>query len=173
MQIKKQRLYLINNSSTHCLIIHQMTHLKEGDQAPAFQGTDQDGKLHSLESYKGKKLVLYVYPKDNTPSCTNQACNLRDNYQHLLAKGYAVLGVSMDDEKAHRKFIDKFELPFPLIADTDRKLIDAYGVWGEKKFMGKIYDGIHRTTFIINEQGIIEKIIEKPKTKQHAEEILA
>jgi len=164
---------LINNSSNYCLIIHQMTHLKEGDKAPAFEGTDQDGNVHSNESYKGRKLALYIYPKDSTPSCTNQACNLRDNYDNLLAKGYAVLGVSMDDAKSHRKFIDKFGLPFPLIADTDRNLIDAFGVWGEKKFMGKTYDGIHRTTFIIDEQGKIEKIIEKPKTRQHAEEILA
>lgn len=149
-----------------------MTSLKEGDKAPAFEGIDQDGNMHSLDSYKGKKLVIYVYPRDNTPSCINQACNLRDNYSELTAKGYAVLGVSMDDEKSHRKFIDKFLLPFPLIADTERKLIDALDVWGEKKFMGKIYDGIHRTTFIIDENGFIERIIEKPKTKQHTAEIL-
>jgi peroxiredoxin Q/BCP len=150
-----------------------MTYLKEGDKAPDFEGIDQDGNLHSLETYKGKKLALYIYPRDNTPSCTNQACNLRDNYQSMLANGYAVLGVSMDDAKSHRKFIDKFGLPFPLIADTDRKLIDAFDVWGEKKFMGKVYDGIHRTTFVIDEHGIIGRIIQKPKTKQHAEEILA
>lgn len=150
-----------------------MTYLKEGDKAPAFEGMDQDGKTHTLGSYAGRKLVVYIYPKDNTPSCTNQACNLRDNHSDLLAKGYAVLGVSMDDERSHRKFIDKFSLPFPLIADTDRKVIDAFGVWGEKKFMGKTYDGIHRTTFVIDERGIIEKIFEKPVTKKHAEEILA
>lgn len=173
MYSKKLGLYLINNSSNNCLIIHQMTHLKEGDKAPAFEAKDQDGNLHSLSSNKGRKLVLYIYPRDNTPACTNQACNLRDNYEQMLSKGYAVLGVSMDDEKSHRKFIDKFQLPFPLIADTDRKVIDAFGVWGEKKFMGKTYDGIHRTTFVIDEQGIIERIIEKPKTKQHAEEIIA
>lgn len=150
-----------------------MTHLKEGDKAPAFKGKDKDGQLHTLKAYKGKKLVVYIYPKDNTPACINQACNLRDHYSTFLSKGYAVLGVSMDTEQTHGKFSAKYELPFPLLADTDRKIIDAFGVWGEKKFMGRIYDGIHRTTFVINEKGVIERIIRKPKTKQHAEEILA
>ena len=150
-----------------------MTHLKEGDKAPSFKGKDQNGQLHSLKAYKGKKLVVYIYPKDNTPACINQACNLRDHYSTFLKQGYAVLGVSMDTEQMHQKFIAKYELPFQLLADTDRKIIDAFGVWGEKKFMGRIYDGIHRTTFVINEKGTIERIIRKPKTKYHAEEILA
>ncbi len=150
-----------------------MTHLKEGDKAPAFKGTDQNGQLHSLKAYKGKKLVVYIYPKDNTPACINQACNLRDHYSTFLKEGYMVLGVSMDTEQMHHKFSAKYDLPFPLLADTKRKIIDAFGVWGEKKFMGRIYDGIHRTTFVIDEKGKIERIIRKPKTKQHAEEILA
>jgi len=150
-----------------------MTHLKEGDKAPPFKGKDQNGQLHSLKAYKGKKLVVYIYPKDNTPACINQACNLRDHYSTFLKQGYTVLGVSMDTEQMHQRFIAKYELPFPLLADTDRKIIDAFGVWGEKKFMGRIYDGIHRTTFVINEKGTIERIIRKPKTKYHAEEILA
>jgi thioredoxin-dependent peroxiredoxin len=150
-----------------------MTHLKPGDKAPDFTCSDQDGKLHSLEKYRGKKLILYFYPKDNTPACINQACNLRDNFPKLRRKGYTVLGISMDDESRHRKFADKYALPFPLLADTERGMISDYGVWGEKKFMGRIYDGIHRTTFLIDGSGIIERIIEKPKTKAHAEEILA
>ena len=150
-----------------------MTTLKVGDNAPDFTVTDQAGNTHTLRDYAGKKLVLYFYPKDNTPACTNQACNLRDHYPDLQAQGIAVLGVSMDNARSHQKFIDKFELPFPLVVDTERALIDTYKVWGEKQFMGRTYDGIHRTTFLIDEKGNVEGIIEKPKTKQHSEEILA
>ncbi|MNY08217.1 putative peroxiredoxin bcp [compost metagenome] len=139
---------------------------------PDFQGTDQNGKTITSEDFSNKKLVIYFYPKDNTPACTNQACSLRDSYQALQEKGYVILGVSMDTEQMHTRFIEKYDLPFPLIADTERKMIDAFKVWGLKKFMGREYDGIHRTTFIINEKGIITHIIEKPKTKIHGEEIL-
>jgi len=149
-----------------------MTGLKVGDRMPDFQGTDQNGKTITNKSFANKKLVIYFYPKDNTPACTNQACSLRDSYQALQDEGYSILGVSMDTEKAHTRFIEKFSLPFPLLADTERKMIDAFKVWGWKKFMGREYEGIHRTTFIISEQGIITHIIEKPKTKIHGEEIL-
>jgi len=149
-----------------------MTHLKEGDKAPAFKGTDQHGNTVKLSDLKGKKVILYFYPRDMTPGCTAQACNLRDNYQVLLKKGYAVVGVSNDSEKSHQKFARKFDLPFPLLADEDRKIVEAYGVYGEKKFMGRIFDGIHRTTFLINEKGVIERIIERPDTQHHTEEIL-
>ena len=149
-----------------------MTHLKAGDQAPAIQAVDQNGNPISLDQFKGKKVVLYFYPKDNTPGCTAQACNLTDNYEALLAAGYQVIGVSADNEKAHQKFIEKYNLPFPLIPDTDKKVIQDYGVWGPKKFMGKEFDGIHRTTFIINENGLIEEVITKVKTKEHTAQIL-
>lgn len=149
-----------------------MTHLKEGDKAPIFKGVDQSGNKVSLSDLKGKKVILYFYPKDMTPGCTAQACNLRDNYAALLNKGYAVVGVSTDGEKSHQKFAEKYELPFPLLADEDKKIVEQYGVWGEKKFMGKVYDGTHRTTFLINENGVIDKIISKPDTKNHTEEIL-
>jgi len=149
-----------------------MTHLKEGDKAPIFKGVDQSGNKVSLSDLKGKKVILYFYPKDMTPGCTAQACNLRDNYAALLKKGYAVVGVSTDGEKSHQKFAEKYELPFPLLADEDKKIVEQYGVWGEKKFMGKVYDGTHRTTFLINENGVIDKIISKPDTKNHTEEIL-
>ncbi|SFN95571.1 peroxiredoxin Q/BCP [Chitinophaga sp. YR627] len=149
-----------------------MTHLKEGDKAPIFKGIDQEGKQVSLTDLKGKKVILYFYPKDMTPGCTAQACNLRDNYQALLKKGFAVVGVSTDSEKRHQKFTEKYDLPFPLLADEDRSIHTQYGVWGEKKFMGRIFDGTHRTTFLINEKGVIDKIIIKPDTKNHTEEIL-
>lgn len=149
-----------------------MTSLKEGDKAPIFKGGDQSGNKVSLSDYKGKKVILYFYPKDMTPGCTAQACNLRDNHTALLQKGYVVVGVSTDSEKSHQKFAEKYELPFPLLADEDHKIVEQYGVWGEKKFMGKVYDGIHRTTFLINEEGKIDKIISKPDTKNHTEEIL-
>lgn len=149
-----------------------MTGLKVGDRMPDFQGKDQDGKEITNRDFANKKLVIYFYPKDNTPACTNQACSLRDSYGELKKAGYSILGVSMDTGKAHTRFIEKFSLPFPLIADTERKMIDAFKVWGLKKFMGREYDGIHRTTFIVNEKGIITHIIEKPKTKIHGEEIL-
>ncbi len=149
-----------------------MTHLKEGDKAPNFSGVNQDGKTIELKDFKGKKLVLYFYPKDNTPGCTTQACNLRDNYKLLLKQGYEVLGVSPDTEKKHINFIQKFDLPFDLLADTEKEVINAYGVWGPKKFMGREFDGVHRSTFVINEKGIIEEIILKVKTKIHSEQIL-
>jgi len=149
-----------------------MMHLKEGDVAPAIDAPDQSGSPVSLESYRGKKVVLYFYPKDDTPGCTKEACNLRDNYTELQNRGFVVLGVSMDTEKKHQKFIDKYDLPFPLVADTERKVIDAYGVWGPKKFMGREYDGIHRTTFVIDEEGRIELIITKVKTADHTAQIL-
>jgi thioredoxin-dependent peroxiredoxin len=149
-----------------------MTHLKEGDKAPIFKGIDQDGKEVSLTGLKGKKVILYFYPKDMTPGCTAQACNLRDNYQVLLKEGFAVVGVSTDSEKRHQKFTEKYDLPFPLLADEDKTIHTQYGVWGEKTFMGRIFDGTHRTTFLINEKGLIDKIIVKPDTKHHTEEIL-
>ncbi|WP_298740965.1 thioredoxin-dependent thiol peroxidase [uncultured Chitinophaga sp.] len=149
-----------------------MKHLKEGDKAPAFKGVDQNGNKISLAGLKGKKVVLYFYPHDNTPTCTDQACNLRDNYQVLLQQGFTVIGVSTDGQKSHQKFAKKHELPFPLLPDEDLQIVSAYGVWGEKKFMGRIFDGTHRTTFLINEKGIIEKIIDKPHSKTHAQEIL-
>jgi thioredoxin-dependent peroxiredoxin len=147
--------------------------LKPGSKAPAFTGLDQQGNTISLKDFKGKKLVIYFYPKDNTPSCTTQACNLRDNFSALKKAGIQVIGVSTDSVKSHEKFAQKFSLPFPLIADENKKMVEAYGVWGEKKFMGRIYDGLHRTTFLIDEKGIIQSIIEKPKSKDHSAEILA
>jgi peroxiredoxin Q/BCP len=149
-----------------------MIKLKAGDQAPAFDAVDQYGKKISLSDYKGKKLILYFYPKDNTPGCNAEACNLRDNHDVLNKKGYEVVGVSADDIKSHVKFTEKFELPFRLIPDTNKKVINAYGVWGPKKFMGKEYDGIHRTTFLIDGKGIIEEVITKVKTKAHSEQII-
>jgi peroxiredoxin Q/BCP len=149
-----------------------MTHLEKGDKAPNFEGKDQNGETVKLDDFKGQKLVMYFYPKDMTPGCTTQACNLRDNYELLKKENIAIVGVSADDEKKHQKFIDKYDLPFPLIADTEKEVIKSFGVWGLKKFMGKEYDGIHRTTFLINEEGKVHDIIKKPKTKAHAEEIL-
>jgi peroxiredoxin Q/BCP len=150
-----------------------MTTLKKNDKAPVFSGKDQDGNIISNETLAGKKYVLYFYPKDMTPGCTDQACNLRDNYTQLGQEGIQIIGVSMDSETSHQKFIAKHTLPFPLIADTDKSVINAFGVWGPKKFMGKEYDGIHRTTFLVNEESIIVEVISKPKTKDHAKEILA
>lgn len=149
-----------------------MTTLQKGDIAPNFSALDQDGNLHKLEDYKGKKLVVFFYPKANTPGCTAEACDLRDNFENFTSKNYALLGVSADAAKAQAKFKDKFELPFPLLADEDRAVIEAFGVWGPKKFMGKEYDGIHRTTFVIDENGIIENVISNVKTKAHAGQIL-
>ncbi len=149
-----------------------MTKLKEGDNAPGFQGKDQNGNTVSLDDFRGSKLVLYFYPKDSTPGCTSQACNLRDNYDLLLEKGYKVLGVSADTDKSHQKFIEKNNLPFPLIADTEKEIIKAYGVWGPKKFMGKEFMGINRTTFVIDEKGTIIEIIGKVKTKEHTSQII-
>jgi peroxiredoxin Q/BCP len=146
--------------------------LKIGEKAPAFKAVDQDGNIHSLTDYSGKKLVLYFYPKDDTPGCTAEACNLRDNYALLVKKGYKILGVSADDERSHKKFIEKYVLPFPLLADKDKNILKAYGAWGKKKLYGKEYDGILRTTFVISEKGIIEKIFTKVDTKNHTEQIL-
>ncbi len=149
-----------------------MTHLKEGDKAPEFSGIDQDEKSISLKDFRGKKVVLYFYPKDDTPGCTKQACNLRDNYSELQDKGIVVIGVSADTATKHGKFIAKYELPFPLIADTEKEIIQAYGVWGLKKFMGREYDGIHRQTFVIDEEGVLIKVFKKVKVSNHTEEIL-
>ncbi len=149
-----------------------MTSVTEGSKAPLFKGKDQNGKLISLADYKGKKVVLYFYPEDDTPTCTVQACNLRDNFGLLKSKGIVVLGVSPDEEKKHKKFEAKYNLPFTLIADPDHTIIDKYGVWGEKQLYGRNYMGLHRTTFLIDEKGIVKKIFLKPKNKQHTEEIL-
>ncbi len=149
-----------------------MTKLKVGDKAPEFNGIDQDGKRISLKDFKGRKLILYFYPKDDTPGCTAEACNLRDNYDDLLKKGFAIIGVSADNESSHKNFIAKYVLPFPLLADKDKKIIGMYDVWGEKNLYGKISMGILRTTFIINEGGVIEKIFTKVDTKNHTQQIL-
>jgi len=148
-----------------------MIQLKEGMKAPLFEGTDQDGKIIRLDDYAGKKVVLYFYPKDNTPGCTAEACNLRDNNELLLKEGFQVIGVSIDSEKSHKGFASKYSLPFPLIADTSKKIVNDYGVYGEKKMYGKSYFGIVRTTFVIDENGIIEKIISKVDTQNHTEQI--
>ena len=149
-----------------------MTPLKVGDKVPAFSVTDDRGNSQSLSDYSGKKLVVFFYPKANTPGCTAEACDLRNHYKELLDAGYSLLGVSADSEKKQRNFSAKYDLPFPLLADEDKEVINAFGVWGLKKFMGKEYDGIHRMTFIINEEGVVERVIEKVKTKEHAAQIL-
>lgn len=149
-----------------------MTHLKVGDKAPNFEALDQDGNTIKLSDYKGKKLVVFFYPKANTPGCTAEACDLRDHYKELQDAGYFLLGVSADTEKSQRNFSEKFEFPFPLLADVDKEVINAFGVWGPKQFMGKEYDGIHRKTFIIDENGTVERVIDKVKTKEHASQIL-
>lgn len=149
-----------------------MTTLKPGDKAPNFESKDEQGNLHKLEDYAGKKLVVFFYPKASTPGCTAEACNLRDNYHTFQAQGYEILGVSADSAKRQQNFINKYELPFPLLADEDHAVINAFGVWGPKKFMGKEYDGIHRTTFVIDENGVLEDVIMKVKTKDHAAQIL-
>lgn len=149
-----------------------MTRLKEGDKAPDFRGVIENGSEVSLSDYIGKKLVLYFYPKDNTPGCTAQACNLTENQSNLKDAGFEILGVSADSAKKHQNFISKYDLGFSLIADEEKEVINSYQVWGPKKFMGKEYDGIHRTTFVINEQGDIERVFIKVKTKEHANQIL-
>lgn len=146
--------------------------LEIGSKAPAFVGKDQDGKTIQLTDFTGKKLVLYFYPKDDTPGCTKQACNLRDNYEMMLQKGYAVVGISSDEEKAHKKFIEKYNLPFALIADTDKAIHEQFGTWVEKSMYGRKYMGTARTTFVINEKGIIEDIISKVKTEDHVGQIV-
>ncbi len=149
-----------------------MTTLETGDKAPHFEGSDQNGNTISLSDYSGKKVILYFYPKDMTPGCTKEACNLRDHNDVLKEKGFEIIGVSADDEKKHAKFAEKYDLNFPLLADTEKEVIKAYGVWGPKTFMGKTNDGIHRTTFVIDEKGKIENVFKKVKTKEHAEQIL-
>ena len=149
-----------------------MTHLKVGDTAPNFEALDQDGNTIKLEDYKGKKLVLFFYPKASTPGCTAEACDLSDNYERFISQGYDILGVSADGQKRQSNFKNKYNFPYPLLADEDKKVIQAFGVWGPKKFMGKEYDGIHRTTFVIDENGVLEDLITKVKTKAHADQIL-
>lgn len=142
-------------------------------EAPYFEGTDQDGRYLCLKDFKGKKLLLYFYPKDNTPACTATACSLRDEYSLLLEKGYAIVGVSADSVKSHAKFAAKYSLPYPLIADTEMKIIKAYDVWGTKMLFGRIYDGIVRTSFVIDEEGMIKQVINEVNTKNHAQQILS
>ena len=143
-----------------------------GDKAPDFESTDQEGKKVKLSDCEGKKVVLYFYPRDNTPGCTAEACNLRDNYDQFLSKGYEIIGVSSDTEQSHQKFIDKYELPFRLLADTDKSIHEKYGTWVEKSMYGRKYMGTARVTFVINENGNIEKVIEKVKTKDHTAQIM-
>ena len=149
-----------------------MATLKEGDIAPNFLLTDNEGKFHSLNDYSGKKLIIFFYPRANTPGCTAEACNLRDNFNDLKDKGYSILGVSADSEKSQQSFSKKYDFPFPLLADIEKVMINAYGVWGPKKFRGKEYEGIIRKTFLVDEKGIITRIIDKVKTKDHAAQIL-
>jgi len=149
-----------------------MTHLKKGDKAPDFTSSDQHGKAVTLSQFAGQRVILYFYPKDMTPGCTVQACDLRDNHVSLQKRGFVVLGVSADDAKRHGKFIEKYELPFTLLADTELTVIKAFGVWGPKKFMGREFDGIHRTTFVIDGNGTIEAVITKVSTKDHTAQIL-
>ncbi len=149
-----------------------MTKLKKGDSAPDFMAVNQDEKSVSLADFKGKKLILYFYPKDNTSGCTNEACNFRDNYDFWLSKGYAVVGVSPDSVASHQKFIAKHGLPFPLLSDSEKKIIKAYGAWGPKKLYGREYEGLIRSTFVIDEEGKIEEVFAKVKTKEHTEQIV-
>ncbi|MCF8257835.1 MAG: thioredoxin-dependent thiol peroxidase [Flavobacteriales bacterium] len=149
-----------------------MTHLKKGDKAPDFTSIDQHGKTISLSQFAGQRVILYFYPKDMTPGCTVQACDLRDHHSNLQKRGFAVLGISADDVKRHVKFIKKYDLPFMLLADTELTVIKAFGVWGPKKFMGREFDGIHRTTFVIDGNGMIEAVITKVSTKDHSAQIL-
>ena len=150
----------------------RMAELKEGDRAPAFSGTDQNGKTVTLDHYKGKNLVLYFYPKDDTPGCTAEACSFRDNYQSLLQHGFEIVGVSTDDEASHQKFINKFQLPFTLISDNEKTIVNDYGVWVEKNMYGKTYMGTARKTFLINADGTIKKIIDKVDTKNSSQQIM-
>lgn len=149
-----------------------MNTLKVGDKVPNFSVNDQDGNLVSLSDYQGKKLIVFFYPKANTPGCTAEACNLRDNYKELQNKGFELLGVSADSEQKQTNFKNKYSFPYKLLADQNKEVINAFGVWGEKKFMGKVYDGIHRKTFVIDENGKVELVVDKVKTKDHANQIL-
>jgi peroxiredoxin Q/BCP len=181
LAIKAVALLLINIQVVNVLFISEfvilplilgiMSTLKTGDKAPSFSARDQNGNEISLADFKGKKVVLYFYPKDNTSGCTAEACNLRDNYQEFLDRGFVVIGVSADSEKSHQNFTQKYDLPFPLIPDTEKEIIKAYGAWGEKQMYGKKYEGILRKTVIISEEGEIERIIEKVKTKDHSRQI--
>ena len=149
-----------------------MDRLKEGDKVPEFTSKDQDGNPVKLSDYSGEKLIVFFYPRANTPGCTAEACNLRDHYSELKAAGYKLLGVSADSERKQSNFKKKYDLPFPLLADEDHTVLNTFGVWGPKKFMGRTFDGIHRTTFVIDEDGVVEKVIDKVKTKNHAAQIL-
>ena len=149
-----------------------MIQLQKGDHAPQFSAKDQDGTVHSLADYKGKNLVVFFYPKANTPGCTAEACNLRDNFERFQSQNYSILGVSADNAKSQSNFKNKYKFPFPLLADDDKSVIEAFGVWGPKKFLGRTYDGIHRVTFVIDEQGIIEEVIRDVKTKDHTSQLL-
>ncbi len=168
MSIKK----MISKAASNVSFTKHESKIKVGDKAPAIKGIDENGKEFDSKSLKGKKVVLYFYPKDNTPGCTAEACSLRDNYKRMLKEGYVVIGVSADTPVKHKKFIEKYDLPFPLIADEQLELIKAYDVWGKKKFMGKEFEGILRTTFVIDEKGMIEEVISKVDTVGHAEQIL-
>ena len=149
-----------------------MTRFQEGDKAPDFTSKDQNGNTVSLSDFRGKNVILYFYPKDNTPACTAEACSFRDNYQSLLGKGFAVIGVSTDNEKSHKKFEKKYSLPFPLIADPDRKIVESYGLWAEKMMFGRKYMGTLRTTFLIDPKGVISKVIDKVDTKNSSQQVL-
>ncbi len=163
---------MISKAASNVSFTKHESKIKVGDKAPAIKGIDENGKEFDSKSLKGKKVVLYFYPKDNTPGCTAEACSLRDNYKRMLKEGYVVIGVSADTPVKHKKFIEKYDLPFPLIADEQLELIKAYDVWGKKKFMGKEFEGILRTTFVIDEKGMIEEVISKVDTVGHAEQIL-
>jgi thioredoxin-dependent peroxiredoxin len=162
-------MYICNSSKKK---ENNMTALKAGDKAPDFSGINQDGKEIKLSDFAGKKLIIYFYPKDNTPGCTAESCNLNDNYSQWLEKGFEVVGVSPDSVESHQKFRDKFNLKFDLIADTEKEILQAYGAWGEKSMYGKKYMGVLRTTFVIDENGIIQEVFEKVKTKDHTNQIL-
>ncbi len=149
-----------------------MNTLKVGDKVPAFESRDQDGRVIRLADYSGKKLIVFFYPKASTPGCTVEACNLRDNFKELQAQGFELLGVSADSEKRQTNFRNKYKFPFPLLADEDHSVINTFGVWGRKKFMGREYDGIHRKSFVVNEEGVVIKVIDKVKTKNHAAQLL-
>nr|WP_299172873.1 thioredoxin-dependent thiol peroxidase [uncultured Allomuricauda sp.] len=149
-----------------------MNTLKVGDKVPEFSAKDQDGNTINLSDFKGKKLVVFFYPRANTPTCTVEACNIRDYYGELQQAGYEILGVSADTEKKQTNFRNKFNFPYPLLADTDHTVINTFGVWGPKKFMGRVFDGIHRNTFVVDENGVVEKVIDKVKAKNHAAQIL-
>lgn len=170
--VVKKKVAAKKADTTTAKFVAHKTHLKAGDKAPYFEGIEQDGNTVSLSALTGKTAILYFYPKDDTPGCTATACSLRDEYKYLSDANYAVVGVSADDTKSHAKFAAKYELPFPLLADTDKTIIKAYDVWGTKQFMGKIYDGIIRTTFVIGPDGIIKEVITSVDTANHAQQIL-